>query len=133
MAAVAAGAGAYYAQVYGFYQRLDAAPVRLAPDAEPIAMSDFRAIDADSSPLRFRACFRTGARGAVPYPDATPLTAPRWFDCFDARTIGADLAAGRAEAFLSERDIHPGVDRVVAIYPDGRAYAWQQLNDKAGE
>ncbi|MFN3578504.1 MAG: DUF6446 family protein [Tabrizicola sp.] len=24
--------------------------------------------------------------------------------------------------------MHPGVDRVVAVFPDGRAYAWQQTN-----
>jgi hypothetical protein len=29
---------------------------------------------------------------------------------------------------LSEPEIHPGVDRVVAVFPDGRAFAWHQLN-----
>ena len=36
-------------------------------------------------------------------------------------------------AFLSEPDIHPGVDRVVAVFGDGRAYAWHQLNGSLAE
>ena len=43
--------------------------------------------------------------------------------------IGAALESGEALAFLSEPEIHPGVDRVVAVFPDGRAFAWHQLND----
>ena len=65
------------------------------------------------------------------YDKATPLNGPGWFECFNAASIGKDLETGAAVAFLSEHDIHPGVDRVVAIYPDGRAFAWQQLNDEA--
>ena len=63
------------------------------------------------------------------YDAPTPLIAPGWFDCFDAMQIGAELEAGAAMAFLSEPDIHPGVDRVVAVFPDGRAFAWHQLNE----
>lgn len=144
-AAVIAGAGVWYAQVYGYYHDVPAdsaaAELRLTTlggAEEPVATSDFKAIDAESSPLRFRACFRAELPAATVaayqhYEKPTPLTAPGWFSCFDAGQIGADLQAGRAKAYLSELNIHPGVDRVVAIYPDGRAYAWQQLNDKAGE
>ena len=57
-----------------------------------------------------------------------PLTAPGWFDCFDAVAIGEALEKGEAIAFLSQANIHPGVDRVVAVFPDGRAFAWHQLN-----
>ncbi|MBS0563510.1 MAG: histidine kinase, partial [Proteobacteria bacterium] len=39
----------------------------------------------------------------------------------------------KAVAFLSDENIHPGVDRVVAVYADGRAYAWQQLNESADQ
>ena len=69
----------------------------------------------------------------VPYEEATPLTAPGWFDCFDAVQIGADIEQGNALAFLGERNIKDGVDRVVAIYPDGRGFAWHQLNEKYQE
>ena len=46
-----------------------------------------------------------------------------------AAAIGAALETGEAVAFLSQANSHPGVDRVVAVFPDGRAYAWHQLND----
>jgi hypothetical protein len=67
------------------------------------------------------------------YERAEPLVAPRGFDCFDAEAIGRALETGEALAFLSEPDIHLGVDRVVAVFGDGRAFAWQQLNGKLGE
>jgi hypothetical protein len=62
------------------------------------------------------------------YDNPTPLNAPGWFDCFDAAAIGAALEKGEALAFLAEAEIRPGVDRVVAVFADGRAYAWHQLN-----
>jgi hypothetical protein len=67
----------------------------------------------------------------VAYPKAEPLNAPSWFSCFDAAAIGAALEKGEALAFLSQSDILPQVDRVVAVFPDGRAYAWHQLNTPA--
>ena len=67
------------------------------------------------------------------YEGAEPLIAPPWFDCFDAARIGPDVADGPAVAFLSQREIAPGVDRVIAVYPDGRAFAWHQLNEKYAE
>jgi len=145
LSALITGAAVYYLQVYGYYHPVEAsapaAEIRLtaietgAP--EPILSEDFEGIDAESSPLRFRGCFRTPLSLAMltetfeVYDKATPLNGPGWFECFNAATIGQDLETGAAVAFLSEHDIHPGVDRVVAIYPDGRAYAWQQLNDEA--
>ena len=117
--------------------------VRLVPldggAPEAIAVNGIEGIDADSSPIKFRACFTTPlslptlAATYRPYGGAEPLIAPRGFDCFDAEEIGKALEAGEALAFLSEPDIRPGVDRVVAVFPDGRAYAWQQLNASFGE
>ena len=147
MMALLAGAAVYYLQVYAFYNEIDAsapaAEIRLTPVTggapEPMLAEGFQGIDADSSPLRFRGCFTTPTAIATltetyrVYDHPTPLNAPSWFSCFDAGRIGADLTSGAAVAFLSEPDIHPGVDRVVAVYPDGRAFAWQQLNDKTEE
>ena len=67
----------------------------------------------------------------VAYAGATPLVAPGWFDCFDATAIGAAIERGEALAFLSQANVHADVDRVVAVMPDGRAYAWNQLNPSA--
>jgi hypothetical protein len=134
-----AGAAMYWLQVYAFYEE-----VRLASDGGDVVMrvtradgtvtdmavSGFSGIDADSSPIRFRACFLTTVEpsGLALYPDPTPLVAPGWFDCFDAAALGADLEAGVATAVLGEANVTYGVDRVIAIYADGRAFAWHQIN-----
>lgn len=133
-ATVLAGAGAYYFQVYAFYDRLEAQDsVMLTPlgaiGAQPFAVSNFRGIDSDSSPIRYRACFETEADPArlTPYTGATPLNAPGWFDCFNAAALTAALADGRAQAVMGVSNIRYGIDRVVALI-DGRGYAWQQIN-----
>lgn len=146
LTAAIAGVAMYWLQVYAFYEPARFEPgaeIRLTPiiGAEPevILAENVEGIDAASSPLRFRACFTTTMSQAMltetykVYDHATPLVAPGWFDCFDAERIGAALETGEAIAFLSEHDIAPGVDRVVAVFPDGRAYAWHQLAPEAGE
>ena len=139
-----AGIAMYWLQVYGFYEEVrvgsPAAAIRLTPVAgapEEIIVAGFEGIDADSSPLRFRGCLTTPTALATltetytVYENPTPLIAPGWFSCFDAGKLTEDLASGEAVAFLSEANIHPGIDRVVAVYPDGRAFAWHQLNQSA--
>ncbi len=137
--ALLAGGAIYYLQVYAYFFDLPADTVmRMTPlgqdRAEPILTEDFRGIDANSSPLRFRACFRTPQSLAMmtetytPYENARPLIGPGWFDCFDAARIGADLESGKALAFLGEANVTYGIDQVIAVYDDGRAYAWHQLN-----
>lgn len=144
LTALLAGAAIYYSQEYAYYRPVEPASAEavirltdLAGGMEPMLADAFEGIDAESSPLRFRACFHTPMSIALltetfaTYAKPTPLIGPKWFACFDAGRIGADLESGAAVAFLSEQNIHPGVDRVVAVYPDGRAYAWQQLNESA--
>lgn len=141
VSALAAGAGLYYTQVYAFYfepTAQEAGGVTLVSastgEAEQIPFDDFAAIDADSSPLRFRACFSTDidlatlADRFVPYVGAVPLNAPRWFDCFDAKALGAALADGSVTAYLGQENISYGFDRVVAFAADGRGYVWHQIN-----
>jgi len=140
VAALVAGASLYYLQVYHFYFDISdkVGTIRLTPEgaakSEAIAATEIEAIDATSSPIRFRACFHTD----VPLDDLTgryetyaraePLNAPGWFECFDAREIGAALEAGTARAYLGSRDIVWGIDRIVAVFPDGRGYVWHQIN-----
>jgi hypothetical protein len=137
---VLAGAGMYCLQVYHYYDDVtgQVSDIRLTPVAggvpEAIGAQVTGAIDADSSPIRFRACFTTDApldrlaADYTAYPDAEPLNAPGWFDCFDAREIGEALEDGSARAFLGTRDITWGIDRVVAVMPDGRGFVWHQIN-----
>lgn len=121
---------AYYAPI----ETADLHVTTLAGEVVPLEPQAFEGIDAETSPLRFRACFTLDAAGldaagrGAAYEGPTPLNAPGWFDCFDAAAIGAALEAGGARAVLAEREIQDGVDRVVALFPDGRAYAWHQLN-----
>jgi hypothetical protein len=113
------GVGMYYLQNYHWYEEvsMDAGTgveIQMTPVVggapETIIADDFQGIDASSSPLRFRGCFNTPMSIAMLSETyeiedrAVPLTAPGWF---------AD-----------------GVDRVIAVYPDGRAFVWHQLNDK---
>lgn len=150
--AILVGAAIYYLQVYAFYDKVELSSGAALPGTttvqltslmsgapEPILVEDFQGIDSDSSPLRFRGCFTTPMSLAllsetyVAYDAAEPRIAPGWFDCFDAEQIGNDLHEGLALPFLSVRDITSGFDRVIAVYGDGRAFAWHQPNDKFAE
>ena len=140
VSAIAAGGGLYYTQVYGYYRTIEAtgqdvfltAQVSGTPEALP--QSAFEAIDSDSSPIRYRACFTTTLpvddirQTYVAYDKAEPLNGPKWFSCFDAKTIGPDLENDTAQAFLVQENVTYGIDRVAAIYPDGRGFVWHQIN-----
>ena len=133
------GIALYYLQVYGFYEPVAEAEVQLVSVVsdmpEPITINSFEAIDAESSPIRYRACFTTDmslsllTETFVGLEDATPRNAPHWFDCFDAAAIAAELDAGTALPFLGQKNVDFGVDRIVAITEDGRGYVWHELND----
>ncbi|MCP5036935.1 MAG: hypothetical protein GY945_04960 [Rhodobacteraceae bacterium] len=65
--------------------------------------------------------------------NAVPPVAPRWFDCFDAVTIGHAQEQGDVIAFLGQKEIHQGVDRVIAVFPNDRVFSWHQLNERYAE
>lgn len=144
--AAIAGISIYWLQEYAYYTPVNFIPgneIMLTPIEggipEAILADDVRGIDAGSSPLRFRACFHTGLTLAmltetyVAYPNPVPLIGPKSFDCFDANMIGEALERGEALAFLSQSGIAPQIDRVVAVFPDGRAYAWHQIAAEMSE
>lgn len=132
------GAVMYYMQVYAYYEpvaTLREIPVTTASgEVEPLRIGDFQGIDAESSPLRFRACFTvpvplgTLSETLAPAEEAEPLNGPGWFDCYDAGELHTALESGEAVAFLGQREIRPGVDRLIAVMRDGRGFAWHQLN-----
>ncbi len=102
---------------------------------EPIPADGLKG--ASGAVLSYRACFSTTLSLAMAsetyrvYPEAAPAPGPFWLGCFDALQLDKDIEKGEAVAFLSEPEIATGVDRVIAVYPDGRAYAWHQLNENA--
>ncbi|MEX0350149.1 MAG: DUF6446 family protein, partial [Paracoccaceae bacterium] len=121
VSAVAAGGLMYYMQIYGFYYDVEAQPgqdVALVPlegqAPEPIPYGNFQAIDADSSPIRFRACFTTDlslddlSASYRALDEVEPLTAPGWFDCYDALALAEALSAGKAQTYLAAKNIHYG-------------------------
>lgn len=122
-------AGLWYAQNHAYYDEFTAESVVIEGQAYPVL--DFRGIDAATSPLKLRACFRLEVPVEGPVAEApVPLIAPDWFDCFDARAIAGALASGEAIAWMAAAEEFDGVDRIVARMPDGRAYMWRQLNEK---
>ena len=136
--ALVAGAALYYLQIYAFYRDVadDGAAVVLATesgDALSVPYTEFEAIDADSSPIRYRACFKTdfdvaGAEGLVFLSHKEPRNAPGWFSCFDAEALATEIDAGTAQVVLSVKNVAYGVDRVIAFTKDGRGFAWHELN-----
>lgn len=116
-------------QLFAFYERTDGVTA-LTVAGQPVPVADWQGIDATSSPLKLRGCFRADPAAfaaAEPAPDAEPLNAPFWFRCFDAGGLTRDIAAGAAAAYALARNDPPGFDLVAAIYPDGRGYVWRQL------
>lgn len=136
--AAIAGIGVWYLQVHAYYNYVASPRMELTSAATGLTVripaDGANAIDARSSPLRYRACFTTTqsqaalATAHVAYEGAVPLNAPGWFDCFNAAAIGSALESGEAIALLGLAGIHEGVDRVVAVFDDGRAFSWHQLS-----
>ncbi|TPE50765.1 DUF6446 family protein [Amaricoccus solimangrovi] len=119
-----------YTQFFAYYTReRGVETLRLAGAEVPV--SDYDGIDSASSPLKLRGCFRIDPAAVAALPpaaDATPLTPPFWFRCFDAGALTEDLASGAATARVVTRDDPKGFDEMIAVYPDGRGYLWRQLN-----
>lgn len=117
-------------QFFAYYERRDGLAELDAGDRQ-MPVSGYVGIDASSSPLKRRGCFRIDpaeTAGLLPAGDATPLVAPFWFGCFDAGRLTDDLAAGAATAYRIVRDEPRGFDTMIAVYPDGEGYLWRQLN-----
>lgn len=142
ISAVVAGIAMYWLQVYAFYDEVVFEPgneVRLtlveSGQPEAILAEDVTGIDVDGGLLSYRACFTTSLSQAMLsetyqlYTKPEPTSGPSWFDCYDARTVGEALEAGQALAFLSEPLKPYGMDRVVAVFSDGRGVVWHQINE----
>ncbi len=130
---LAAFAGAlWYFQTYAYYVDLPKQALVIGDQTYPV--ENWEGIEATSSPLKLRACLTLSdevleqiTRDQEPSDGAIPLVAPNWFECFDARSIGADLEAGTATPFALASIDSPGIDAWLAVYADGRAYKWHQL------
>ena len=120
----------WYTQMYAFYHELSPA-TEITVAERTIQVSDFQGIDASTSPIKLRTCMRLDPddlQGLAPTNHAEPLVAPYWFECFEARTIAKAMEAGEATAYLAASEEFDGSERMIAVYPDGRAYMWRQLS-----
>lgn len=123
-------AGLWYTQMYAFYNDLpETSEITVAERTIPV--TKFTGVDANTSPIKYRACMEVDPEtfNGLPAADKpVPLVAPHWFECFDARAIGKALEAGEATAYLAASEEYDGSERFIAVYPDGRAYMWRQLS-----
>lgn len=131
--AVVALAGGYYLNTYHYYQRIsDVADVEIGEGR--FGVSGYDGLDNPTLPLRLRSCFtlenpEAALAAGRPAPDAEPFDAPFWFECWDAERIDADLRTGAATAIVAGgHTVGEFVfERIVVIYPDGRAFQWRRL------
>lgn len=125
------GVGLWYSIQNAYYEQIEnVTEVMAYGDAFPV--TNYRGIDADTSPLKMRACFDV-EWDYFPTDEykniATPLIAPNFFECFDAGQIYTDLKEDNATAILSDENNPFGFNTFIAQYPDGRAFMWRQVNE----
>lgn len=120
----------WYTQFYAFYNEMPPASEITVAD-RTIEVQGFQGVDAETSPLKLRACMTSDPAayaGLEPAVEPVPLVAPYWFDCFDAKTIARAIDAGTARAYLAATGEYHGAERMVAVFDDGRTYMWRQLS-----
>ncbi len=126
------GLAFWWFQSHAFYEETRADEVRIAGQVYPV--TEWKGIDATTSPLKMRACFLIADPiKAMPALAPEPLVAPGWFKCFNAEYIAENLDRDYAKAYVAERNDPRGFDRIVAVFPGGRAYMWRQLSATIAE
>ena len=124
------GVALYYSQYYAYYEKVsDVTSIMVEGREVPVA--DYEGIDASSSNLKMRGCFTVDPaefEGVAVAEEAVPLTPPNWFTCYDVEALSHDLEAGKATAYLATEGDREGMNLIVMVYPDGRAFQWRQFN-----
>lgn len=133
-ATAALGGGViYYLQNFEHYKPVTGL-TEISIGGARFGVSDYDGLDHDGWPMRLRGCFKlSDPEGALAAGRATaraePFGAPDWFECWNAAEIDADLKAGRAKAVIAETTGEGEFtrERIVVVYPDGRAFQWRRL------
>jgi len=129
------GAALYYSQYYAYYEEVSDV-TSIMVEGRAVAVADYEGIDATSSNLKMRGCFTVDVadfEGVTVAEDAVPLTPPSWFTCYDAEALTHDLEAGKATAYMATEGDREGMNLIVMVYPDGRAFQWRQFNEEYQE
>ena len=122
----------WWSQNHAFYEETQSDEVVIAGTVYPV--SQWLGIDAASSPLKMRACFLILEDiDAPPAFEPVPRVAPGWFRCFNAEVIAENLNRKYSRAYTAQFNDPYGFDRIVAVFPGGRAYMWRQPNGLLGE
>ena len=127
----AMGIGLWYTIEKAYYVNIiDVNEINVAGTLRDV--KDYNGIDAETSPLKLRACFNVDWEYNLnsDYKNiATPLIAPKAFNCFDAKKIGADIQAENASVILADVNVPFGFDKYIVQYPNGKSYMWRQINE----
>ena len=86
-----------------------------------------------SSALKLRGCFEVDPSVLSDQQLAenpTPLAAPFWFKCFDYEYLHNQIVKGYPKVYLAQKNEYDGIDRLVLVFDNGKAYQWRQLNSK---
>ncbi len=129
------GAILYYFQYYAYYEEVTGV-TSIMIEGREVQVADYDGIMAESSNLKMRGCFTVDPadfEGVAIAEDAVPLTPPNWFECYDVETLTHDLEAGEATAYLATPNDREGMNLIVMVYPDGRAFQWRQLTEEYQE
>ena len=128
------GLALWWSQNHAYYEETEADEAAIVIAGNTYTVTEWKSIDAASSPLKMRACFLIRETiEALPALAPEPLVAPGWFGCFNAEVIAENLTSDYAKAYVAERNDPHGFDRIVAVFPGGRAYMWRQPNGILGE
>ena len=128
------GLALWWSQNHAYYEETEADEAAIVIAGNTYTVTEWKSINAASSPLKMRACFLIRETiEALPALAPEPLVAPGWFACFNAEFIAENLARDYAKAYVAEQNNPHGFDRIVAVFPGGRAYMWRQPNGLLGE
>lgn len=101
--------------------------------AEEVQIDGLTVARAPTDPTQLWACFTTPlSYGFITETyeiiagQVTPTQPSGALPCFDGQSIQDDVLQGTAIAVLGEANIALGYDRIIAVYEDGRAFAWHQ-------
>lgn len=120
----------WWFQTRAWYQEIDGL-TQITVGDRIVPVREYRSIDATTSPLKLRACMMLDPvtlHGAEIAPAPVPLIGPGWFECFNAGDLTKAIADGTAKSYLAAEGEFDGTERLIAVFPDGRAYMWRQLN-----
>ena len=121
--------GLYYTTNYAYYDYFEYDAHAIETDFGEIRLHNVQMIDGDHPALKLRICAdAVDGIEREASESATPLVAPKWFSCFDAKALGDAIDEGQAQAYVIRSNAPFGFDTYLANY-NGHAFVWRQLNE----